>query len=60
MKPPYLDKPGRWQYAPRVDQTPAAYACAIERAKLSGYSWHDWAILAVAVVVIGLIYWAGS
>jgi hypothetical protein len=57
MKPPYLDRPGRWQYAPRTSQSEADYGCAIEHARISGYAWHDWAILAVLAVVLALAVW---
>jgi hypothetical protein len=57
MKPRYLDQPGRWQYAPRVSQSQADYGCAIERRKLSGYAWHDWAICAVFAIVLGMVAW---
>lgn len=57
MKPPYLDQPGRWQYAPRVSQNAADYGCAIERHKISGYAWHDYAIAAALAIVLGLVAW---
>ena len=57
MKPSYLDAPGRWQYAPRCGQTAAEYADPIERARLSGYAWHDWFVVAALAVVLALIVW---
>ena len=55
MKPDYLDAPGRWQYAPRTGQTAAEYADPIERARLSGYAWHDWTVGAALALVLALI-----
>ena len=56
MKPDYLDRPGAWQYAPRVSQSAADYGCAIEH-RQSGHAWHDWAVVAALAIVLALIVW---
>ena len=56
MKPLFLDCPPAYTRTKSLDQTPADYACAIERTRSTDYSpsWYVWmaAIAAVATVVI--------
>ena len=62
MKPEFLTTPARWTTAPRVDQTPRAYAASIERYRRQ-YTvadkavWLALALAAIAFVVMALGGW---
>ena len=51
MKPEFLTTPARWTTAPRIDQTPAAYASAVERYR-HRHTAADKAVWAACVIAV--------
>jgi len=55
---PFLNEPGLWTRAARVDQTPAEYACSIERpAPEELVSWIVWAVTGCALLLVAVLNW---
>jgi hypothetical protein len=62
MRPSFLTRPGLWTRAARTAQSPADYACAVERRREAPSRFERMAdvLLATAIGVVGalaLVHW---
>jgi hypothetical protein len=60
VKRAFLDTPAHWLRAPRVCESPAEYACAVERFESSGFALKADSLAFVGIVIcigcIGLLF----
>ena len=58
MKPLFLDCPPAWTRTKSLDQSPADYACSVQRSGGTGYSPAWWVAMAlIAAVATVVIVW---